>query len=95
MKPDLSGRFYRTTLVEGNDRKWYVTELCEQLEGLIQLEAEFYGFRGKRDVITFITDAEKDPVVLGFSLVDEGAPGFPVRLKDDMDVKFLQMKVWK
>ena len=62
---------------------------------MIQLDAEFYGFRGKRNVITFITDAEKDPVVLGFSLVDEGAPGFPVRPKDDMDVKFLQMKVWK
>ena len=27
VRPDLPGRFCRTTLVEGNDKKWYVLEL--------------------------------------------------------------------
>ena len=84
MKPDLPASFYRTTLIEGNDKRWYVTELCEQLEGLVQLDAEFHGFRGKRNVITFITSAEKDPLVLGFSLDDVG-PGVAMR-PDDVDV---------
>ena len=27
----------RTTLVEGDDRKWYVLELCERLDGLVSV----------------------------------------------------------
>eukprot|EP00435_Cladocopium_sp_Y103_P024696 s2951_g6.t1 len=86
-KPDLPGTFYRTTLIEGDDRKWYVTELCEQLEALIQLDAEFHGLKGKRNVITFITDAEKDPRVMGFALTDGEPVPFPVRPDDDDDVE--------
>ena len=66
VKPDISGQFFRTTLVEGNDKRWYVMELCEQLQGLVQLDAQFYEMHGRRNIITFITDAEKDPLVMGF-----------------------------
>jgi hypothetical protein len=52
VKPDLPGRFCRTTLIEGNDKKWYVVELCERLDGLIQYDAEFYEMSGKRNIIT-------------------------------------------
>ena len=85
-KPSIPGSFYRTTLVEGNDKKWYVMELCEKLEELVQLDSEFHGMRGRRNIITFITDAEKDPLVLGFSLVDADEPGFPVRPEAEADV---------
>ena len=34
VKPDLPGRLIcRTTLIEGDDKKWYVVELCERLDG--------------------------------------------------------------
>ena len=79
VKPDLPGRFFRTTLIEGSDKKWYVTELCEQLEQLVQLDAGFHGLEGRRNVITFITDAEKDPLVLGFALTDGDPVSCPVR----------------
>ena len=85
VKPDLSGKFFRTTLIEGNDKKWYVTELCEKLEDLIQLDAGFHGLQGRRNVITFISDAEKDPRVLGFTLTDGDPVVFPVRQDDDED----------
>ena len=52
VKPDLPGRYCRTTLVEDNNKKWQVVELCERLDGLIQLDAEFYGLAGKRNIIT-------------------------------------------
>ena len=42
VKPDLPGRYCRTTLIEGNDHKWYVVEVCERLDGLNQLGAEFH-----------------------------------------------------
>ena len=32
VRPGISGRFCRTTLIEGNDKKWYTLELCERLE---------------------------------------------------------------
>ena len=48
-----------------------VIELCERLDGLVQLDSEFHELNGNRNVITFITDSEKDPRVLGFSLMDE------------------------
>ena len=87
VKPDLSGEFYRTTLMEGNDKKWYVTELCEKLGDLIQLDAGFHGLHGRRNVITFISDAEKDPRVLGFTLTDGEPVVFPVRQDDDEDAE--------
>ena len=64
VKPDLPGRFCRTTLIEGDDKKWYVVELCERLDGLIQYDAEFYEMSGKRNIITLLTDGEKDPLVM-------------------------------
>ena len=77
--------FSGQTLIEGNDKKWYVTELCEKLEDLIQLDAGFHGLQGRRNVITFISDAEKDPRVLGFTLTDGDPVVFPVRQDDDED----------
>ena len=38
---------------------------------LVQLDSSFHEMQGKRNVITFITDSEKDPRVLGFTLMDE------------------------
>ena len=35
VKPDMPGRFFRTTIVQGRDGKWYVLELNEQLDGLV------------------------------------------------------------
>ena len=49
VKPDISENFFRTTLVEGNYKKWYVMELCERLSGLVQLDAQFYGMPGRRE----------------------------------------------
>ena len=76
VKPDLPGRYCRTTLVEDDDKKWQVVELCERLDGLIQLDAEFYELSGKRNIITILTDGEKDPMVMGFTLVDEEVQKF-------------------
>ena len=42
VKPGLSGNLCRTTLAEGNDSKWYVLELCERLDGLVQYDAMFH-----------------------------------------------------
>ena len=86
VKPDIPGRFCRTTLVEGDDKRWYVVELCERLDGLIQLDSEFYELQGKRNILTILTDGEKDPMVMGFKLVDAEPQSFPV-LADDDDVE--------
>ena len=83
VKPDVDGPLYRTTLIEDN-RKWYVVELCERVSELIQLDAEFHEMQGKRNVITILTDGEKDPMVMGFKLVDDVAENFPVRPEGDM-----------
>ena len=94
VKPDMPGRFFRTTLVQGRDSKWYVLELCEQLDGLVQLDAEFHEMHGRRNVITFVTDSEKDPMVLGFTLVDEQPERFPVQADDDdVDIPDESMQV--
>ena len=45
----------------------------------MQLDAGFHGLEGRRNVITFITDAEKDPLVLGFALTDGDPVSCPVR----------------
>lgn len=60
VRPGLSGPVFRTTLVEGHDRTWYLVELCESAAVLIQLDAEFYDLKGTRKVIINPTDAEQD-----------------------------------
>ena len=86
VKPDLPEDFYRTTLVQDGG-KWYVMELCERLDGLIQLDSEFHAMQGNRNIITFITDTEKDPMVLGFSLVDDQPQAFPVEPEMEGDAE--------
>ena len=83
-KPDIPGRFCRTTLVEAEGGKWFVVELCERLDELIQLDAEFHELQGKRNIITILTDGERDPGVMGFRLIDEQQPTFPVRPEGEM-----------
>ena len=65
VRPDISGQRYRTTLVKNGDA-WFVLELCEPLESIVDPGASFYELEGSRDVITILTDAEKDPLVMGF-----------------------------
>ena len=88
VKPDVSGAFYRTTLVQA-DGKWYVMELCERLDGLIQLDSEFHEMEGKRNVITFIPDTAKDRRVLRFSLMGDQPQVFPVEpdMEEDADAQ--------
>ena len=60
-------------------------ELCERLDGLIQYDTEFYEMNGKRNIITILTDGEKDPLVMGFKLVDaESLKRFQFRLMKAM-----------
>ena len=40
---------------------------------------------GNRNIITFVTDSEKDPMVLGFSLKDAQPEMFPVQADDDVE----------
>jgi hypothetical protein len=87
VKPDLPGRYCRKTLVEDDNKKWQVVELCERLDGLIQLDAEFYELAGKRNIITILTDGEKDPMVMGFTLVGEEVQKFPVRPEGELAVQ--------
>jgi hypothetical protein len=44
-----------------------VLELCEPLESIVDPGASFYELEGSRDVITILTDAEKDPLVMSFA----------------------------
>ena len=70
MVPGMHGERFRTTLVkDGND--WYCLELCEKLTTLVDLAAPFHDFEGERSVLTFISDGEKDPRVLGFVWADD------------------------
>lgn len=62
--PTMSGRKFRTTLIQ-------VLELCEPLESLIDLSAEFHGYEGGRYILTIITSSERPPQVMGFKLLDE------------------------
>ena len=58
---------------------------CELLETLVDLNAEIYGYDGPSDIITVITDSEKDPALMGFSLLGDEPALFPdpERLPDD------------
>ena len=67
--------------------QWQVVELCERWDWLIQLDAEFYELPGKRNIITILTDGEKDPIVMGFTLVDGEAQNFPVQPEGDLAVQ--------
>ena len=49
------------------------------------MDAEFHELSGKRNVVTILTDGEKDPMVMGFKLVDAEPQQFPV-VADDADV---------
>ena len=68
--PTMSGRKFRTTLIQDNNQ-WLVLELCEPLESLIDLSAEFHGYEGDRYILTIITFSERPPQVMGFKLLDE------------------------
>ena len=65
VRPQMSGNLARTTLLRDYG-EWYVLELCEPLDSLIDLSAEFYGYEGARDIITIITRGEKGSVGDGF-----------------------------
>eukprot|EP00435_Cladocopium_sp_Y103_P009526 s72_g2.t1 len=54
---DAAGDLYRSTLVKHGDA-WDVLEFCEPLE---------CNSEGHRDLITIMTESEKDPRVMGFS----------------------------
>eukprot|EP00435_Cladocopium_sp_Y103_P063886 s153_g25.t1 len=69
--PTMAGSRYRTTLIE-EDNQWFVLELCEPKDSLIDLSAEFYGYGGGRYIITIVTKSEKPPQVMGFRLLDDG-----------------------
>ena len=69
--PNMTGEKFRTTLVEV-DNQWICLELCERMSDIVDLSAEFFGYIGNRYVITVITESERPPQTMGFSLlVDE------------------------
>ena len=76
VRPRMSGNLAKTTLLRDHG-EWYVLELCEPLEGLIDLGADVYGYDGPRDLLTIITEGENDPVLMGFKLQGEEPPLFP------------------
>ena len=69
--PTMSGNKYRTTLIQ-DDGQWFVLELCEPIDALIDLSADFHGYVGDRYIITIITSAERHPLVMGFNMLSEG-----------------------
>ena len=86
--PTMSGRKFRTTLIQ-HEGQWLVMELCEPLDSIIDLSAEFYGFEGDRFVVTVITTAEKAPHVMGFRLLDDDEdiqPALQVEERPQADV---------
>eukprot|EP00435_Cladocopium_sp_Y103_P064564 s72_g26.t1 len=70
MDPNIAGPRYRTSLVKDKG-EWFVLELCENLSTVVDLPAPFHEFEGERSVLTFISDGEKDPKVLGFAWADD------------------------
>jgi hypothetical protein len=62
-------------------------EVCEPLETLVDLSAPFYVYEGPRDTLTIITDSEKDPVLMGFKLLDdEEVPLFEDVARQEVDI---------
>ena len=70
VRPSMDGAKFRTTLIKDSG-DWLVLKLCEPLEGLIDLSAGFYDIDGSRNVLTIITDSEKPPMLMGFTLCSE------------------------
>eukprot|EP00435_Cladocopium_sp_Y103_P060151 s367_g21.t3 len=68
--PTLAGRKFRTTLIQ-NGADWLVMELCEPLDGIKDLAAEFHGYEGDRYIMTILSASERPPQVLGFRLLDD------------------------
>ena len=62
-------------------------------KGLVQLDSGFHEMKGRRNVITFITDSEKDPRVLGFTLVDSPPERFPVEPEEDVEIPDIEPPV--
>ena len=65
-RPDVVGNLYRTTLVK-HGAHWFVLEFCEPMASIVDPGCQFYELEGFRDVITLMSDSEKDPRVLGFA----------------------------
>ena len=65
--PALQGPQCRTTLVKGDDSKWYVLELNEPLGMIIQLDAPFHELEGQRSVITIDDNWRKTACFDGIS----------------------------
>lgn len=82
--PGMQGIRNRTTLIKDDDGSWYVLELCEPLHSLIDMSAEFYGYSGAREVLTFITQGEKPPALMGFNMGDD-AVNLPAPERQDDD----------
>ena len=68
--PTMSSQKYRATLIQ-DQNPWLVMELCEPLDGMIDLSAEFRSCEGERFVLTIIIEAERPPQVMGFRLLDD------------------------
>ena len=79
--------------MQGAGGKCFVLELCEQLEGLVQLDPKFHEMKGRKSVITFISDSQKDPCVLGLILVDSPPERFPVELEGDVEIPDIEPPV--
>ena len=85
-RPQLEGRRFRTTLLRDHGQ-WFVMELCEPLETLVDLSAPFYLHEGPRDTLTIITNSEKDPVLMCFKLLDdEEIPLFEDVARQEVDI---------
>ena len=67
----MSGRKFRTTLIQDNNQWLVLRKLCEPLESLVDLSAEFHGYEGDRYILTIVTTAERPPQVMGFKLLDD------------------------
>ena len=81
----MQGVRNRTTLIKGNDGFWYAVELCEPLQSLIDMSAEFYGYSGAREVLTFVTEGEKSPGSMGFSMREDAADLPAAERQDEAD----------
>eukprot|EP00435_Cladocopium_sp_Y103_P013965 s1844_g3.t1 len=75
-RPQRTGKLDGTTLIRDAGH-CYVLRLCESLETLVDLGAEIYGHEGPRGLLATITDSEKDPMLMGFALMDDELPLFP------------------
>lgn len=73
----------RTTLVKGDDNSLHVLELSEPLYNRIDMSAESCGYSGAKEVLTSITEGEKPPALMGFSMNDSDVAYLPEHLHQD------------